>query len=90
MIDKKFRRLMIDHPEIVRASILTDRQIEIARMVHEMPTPIYSRDIADRLNISVQNASVQLANLVKAGYAKRYEVVSKTGGIEHEYLPVLV
>ena len=89
MIDKKFRRLMIDCPDVVRSAILSDVQIDIARMIHRLPTPIYSRDIADRLNISVQNASTQLKKLVKAGYAKRVEVISKTGGIEFEYLPEL-
>lgn len=90
MIDKKFRRMMIDHPEIVRRSVLTDRQIEIAKLVHRLPTPIYSADIADRLGISIQNASTQLTMLVKAGYATRHKVVAPTGGHEYQYLPVLV
>jgi len=90
MIDKKFRKLMLDCPDVVRKSILTDNQIDIARLVHKLPTPIYSTDIADILNISVQNASVQLKKLVDSGYATRYEVVSKTGGMEFQYLPTLV
>jgi DNA-binding MarR family transcriptional regulator len=89
VIDKKFRKLMMDHPDIVRKSVLTEKQVELARIVHQMPTPIYSRDIADRLYISVQNASVQLSRLVQAGYATRHEVVSKTGGMEFQYLPTL-
>lgn len=89
MIDKKFRRLMLDLPEVVRASILGDREIEIAKLVHRLPTPIYSRDIADILNISVQNASTQLNRLVTAGYASRHKVTAQSGGIEYQYLPTL-
>lgn len=66
MIDEKFRKLMLDCPDVVRRSILSDRQIEIAQLLHRLPTPIYSADIANRLNISVQNASVQLKKLVEA------------------------
>ncbi len=90
MIDKKFRRLMVDCPSIVRASILTDKQIEMVRLVHRLPTPIYSRDVADRLGMSIQNSSTQLNRLAKAGYVSRHKVISKTGGIEFEYLPTLL
>lgn len=90
MIDKKFRRLMMDHPEIVRNSMLSDRQIEIAKLVHRLPTPIYSTDIADRLGISIQNASSQMAKLAKAGYVTRQRVVAPSGGHEYQYLPALV
>lgn len=89
MIDKKFRKLMLDCPDVVRESILGDKEIEIARLVHKLPTPVYSRDIADYLGISVQNASTQLKHLVKAGYVSRHEVVSGSGGIEFQYLPLL-
>lgn len=90
MIDKKFRKLMLECPEVVRASVLSETQIEIARLVHRLPTPIYSRDIADRMGISIQNASTQLKRLARSGYVSRHEVISKTGGIEFEYLPTLL
>lgn len=89
MIDKKFRRLMLDCPDVVRASVLSGKQLEIAQLVHRLPAPIYSRDIADKMNISVQNASTQLSRLVKAGYLNRIEVTAISGGKEFEYIPLL-
>lgn len=41
--------------------------------------------VAEALNISVQNASTKLKNLVKQGYILRTEEVAGTGGVEYIY-----
>ena len=41
--------------------------------------------VADDLNISVQNASTKLKNLVKQGFILRSEDIADTGGVEYIY-----
>lgn len=46
---------------------------------------VLASQVASDLNISVQNASTRLKNLVKQGYILRSEDVADSGGIEFKY-----
>ncbi len=41
--------------------------------------------VANDLNLSVQNASTKLKNLVKQGFVLRSEEIADTGGVEYNY-----
>lgn len=87
-ICEKFRLLMLQHPELVRKSVISDRQIELVKFVSWHPASlITSRDVSERFGCSVAGASAQLKALVGAGYLKRKETTQPSGGKEHGYYP---
>ena len=86
MLDEKqidLMRTIYFNYEKIRELSLSKRQVElISYLKNEKAT---SRDIADKYNICVQNASQQLNNLFKKGYLVREEIEDKTGGYLFEY-----
>lgn len=88
MIDIKFRKLMLDYPEVVRNSVLSCRQIEVALYLIRRNGPVYTSEVAIDFEMSVPNASILLKTLCDRGYAKRKQVVAPTGGIEYQYMPI--
>jgi predicted transcriptional regulator len=86
-IDVKYRRLMLQHPQIVRDAFLGRREAEIAHFVFGRLRPTISSDVAHEFGITVANASTVLAGLVTSGYLKRLQVPDPTGGIMYEYSP---
>lgn len=70
MIDLKYRQLMLDSPASVRASTLSDHEIELVKFVKRRGE-VRSPDVADEFRISLQNASIRLSALVTAGYLRR-------------------
>lgn len=87
MIDVKFRRMMLEHPQIVQKSILSELERNIANYVHRQSKPVFSPEVAGAFGITVPNASVRLATLCKKGYLVRCQVTAPSGGCEYEYLP---
>jgi predicted transcriptional regulator len=79
---------MIEHPEIVRAAVLTDKQIEIVKYVNSYAS-VSSPHVAERFDMSVANASTQLKRLVKRGYLGRHAEAAPSGGVEYAYYGVL-
>lgn len=84
-VDSKFKRLMIDYPGIIRASILTDHQIDVFKHVEKEGGGIYSRQLADYFGISVQSAGATLSKIAKAGYLQQLSVNAPSGGTEYFY-----
>jgi len=71
-----------NHKE-VRDLSLSKRQVDL--ITHLKCNSATSRDIADKYDICVQNASQQLKNLYGKGYLTRVEIDDKTGGYLYEY-----
>jgi predicted transcriptional regulator len=46
---------------------------------------VVAAQVAADLDLSVQNASTRLKNLVQSGYLLRTEEVADSGGIEYQY-----
>ncbi len=83
-IEAKFRRLMLEMPEVVRKSMLSDHEIKICKYAHDTGI-VTSRDTANRFNLSVQNAGIVLTKLVRKGYLLRTCLNDPTGGKIFEY-----
>lgn len=91
MINNAYRRLMLDHPEIVRAAVLTPNELKAAQLVRGscFQDPTYCRTVADHFDWSIQQASVVMARLIRAGYVERRKGICPTGGIEYRYWSVI-
>jgi len=68
----------------IRALLLTDNQLELAMKVDEGEVTTAAQ-LADKMDISIQNASSKLNRLYVAGYIDRFTRSSDSGGIEHVY-----
>lgn len=72
-----------DSHEIIGPSITSSTK-ELVEYVIKQGSVTTSK-VADALNISVQNASTKLKNLVKQGFVLRSEEVAESGGVEYIY-----
>jgi predicted transcriptional regulator len=77
------RRLIYSNYVKLKELSLSKRQVELITYLKDGKAT--SRDIADKYEICVQNASQQLNNLFRKGYLTRIEVEDKTGGYIFEY-----
>lgn len=83
MTNIELMKVAFKHYEKLRDLSISKRQFELVQYLNgEKAT---SRDIADKYNICVQNASQQLNNLYRKGYLIREEVNDSTGGYLFEY-----
>lgn len=73
------------YPKLYKKYRITDRQILILEYVESGLIPTTSTQVAEEFDISVPNASTQLATLYKKGYLKKKETFSPTGGRLFEY-----
>ena len=87
-VDAKYKRLMIDYPELIRSHLLTDHQIEVFKYV-ENKGGIYSRELSDYLGMSVQSAGGTLSKIAEAGYLQKLSVNAPSGGTEYFYRTTL-
>ncbi len=81
--DIDLMRLMYFNYAKFRELSLSKRQVELVTYLKDKS--VTSRDIADKCEICVQNASQQLNNLFRKGYLTREEIEDKTGGYLFEY-----
>lgn len=84
MKDKTLMKLMLECPNFIREKLLTDTQIELFEFVQDR-TELTSAELAFHKEISIQYASVILANLAKKGYLKRMNRGAVSGGDEYVY-----
>ena len=89
MIDKKYRRMMIECPKVIRSAHLTDQQIEVYKHVKAHCAPRRSNDISSSFGISVQHASITLRLLTEKGYLSREYGSAPSGGLEYVYVDAL-
>lgn len=87
-IDSKFKKLMIDCPDLVRKAVLSDHQIRVFKIV-KGEGGMYSRHLSEHLGVSVQSAGATLSRLVDAGYLQKYPVNAPSGGTEYFYRAAL-
>jgi len=69
--------------QLLRLS-LTYRQFTIYSHVLVLES-LSTKDIADKFEITIQNASVQMKKMYDLGYLGRDEIPQESGGIEHSY-----
>ena len=68
----------------IRTLLLTDDQLSLADKVDAGEVTTASQ-LADKMDISIQNASSKLNRLYVAGYIDRSTRSAESGGIEHVY-----
>lgn len=83
-IDTKFKKLMIEYPEIVRRAVLTDKQIKVFNFV-QIEDVVRTPDVTAEFGWSSQQASAMLVSLFRAGYLDRHEEIDPTGGYRFRY-----
>lgn len=71
----------------VRALLVSKTQSKILQIFLFTGEKLRSREIADNLNISVQNVDCQLTKLTYKGYLRRCKITNPSGG--HEWLYTL-
>ena len=78
--------LFVSDFELVKKLTISKQQLEIIQLCPSgFRTGLTACGLAKKRNITVQNASTQLAKLYKKGYLTRFERVDKSGGIYLEY-----
>lgn len=83
MTDTELMKVAFEHYKKLKDISISKRQYELIEYLKGRK--VTSRDIADKYNIIVQNASQQLTNLYRKGYLVREEVNDETGGYVYEY-----
>ena len=83
MTDIELMRVALENYKKLRDLSISKRQFELVQYLNSKTAN--SRDIADKYESSVQNASQQLNNLYRKGYLVREEVSDLTGGYMYEY-----
>jgi len=73
-----------DHSHEIIGPDITSSTKDLVEYVIEKGKVTTSK-VADDLNLSVQNASTKLKNLVKQGFVLRSEEIADTGGVEFKY-----
>ena len=76
-------RVAYNNYENLRDLSISKRQFELITYLDGKKAT--SRDIANKYNICVQNASQQLNNVYRKGYLIREEISDKTGGYIFQY-----
>ena len=79
------RNVLSGKSQEIRDLILCDNQIDLLKRIVSMH-PVGSNDIANDLDVSIQNASAKLKRLHRAGYLERKMITSDSGGIEYVYI----
>jgi len=82
MKDDDIRHKMFHQLDDVKKLMLSGRKIQILKWCKKGFT---SAELVDRLDISIQAASSQMAALHRAGYLDRVDQVHPTGGSEFVY-----
>lgn len=77
------RKLMLTRLSDIKDVMLSPRAVEIVMWLQGSEKS--SANLAEKYNISVQNASQQLNNLYKKGYLNRTEQIEPTGGTIYFY-----
>ena len=83
MTDIELMRVALNNYKKLRDLSISKRQHEVVQYLQNKKAK--SRDIADKYDICVQNASQQLNNLYRKGYLVREEISDLTGGYIYEY-----
>lgn len=86
-ISKELRQLLIDNRIQLRELIPTERQAVIIKLV-ETERLTDSTAVADKLNITVQNAATALKKLWGLGHIERLYVGDPTDGNLYKYTPL--
>jgi len=73
------RRLSVRSSKEIKQHLITKREQIIIRMVDENNS-LYSLELSDSLNISIQNATTSLKSLYDKGWLVRKREVDPTGG----------
>lgn len=84
-IERTIRNLVIGNLPDVKKLMLSPRMVDGVKYIASKSDGVLSTDIATKFNISVQNASMHLTNLYKAGYLVRREIKADTGGTQFIY-----
>jgi|GEM_PF-1646072 len=80
------RKAVIDgKSEEIRRLLLNSQQIWLVEIVGKKSF-CTAREIANMLDVSIQNASAKLNRLYAAGYINRKAMPAETGGIEYLYM----
>lgn len=87
-VPDELMRLMVSRPDIVRARLLTDRDIEHYKLVRNAKG-LTSAGLSVATGISPQNASTSLCRLYNRGYLDRENIGSESGGDEFLYKTAL-
>ena len=66
----------------IRDLLLNIEQVDLLNITKE---PTTTKELANELGISIQNASQKLRRLYNAGYVRRLEVIQESGRIEYVY-----
>lgn len=83
MTDIELMRVALNNYKKLRDLSISKRQHEIVQYLKGKK--VCSRDMAEKYESSVQNASQQLNNLYRKGYLVREEISDPTGGYMYEY-----
>lgn len=82
LTSKDLRQVILRQLPEVKNLLLSLRAVEIVNWLTEARS---ARELADKYNISVQNASQQLSDLYFKGYLMRTELSDPTGGTYYTY-----
>lgn len=84
VVSAEFRVMLVENRALIKRLLLTDRQAKLLDLVKERHG-VSAPEIAKLLNISLQNASRQLAVLWEKTYLQRDDVGDPTGGSLYQY-----
>lgn len=84
-LDRTIRNLVMTNLVDIKRLFLTPAAVSAIKFIASKSDGVISNDIAEKYNISVQNASQHLTNLHNKGYLVRREIKSDSGGIQYVY-----
>jgi predicted transcriptional regulator len=83
MTNTQLMRLSFTHRKALKDLSISQRQFELVQSLEG--EKITSRELSDKYDICLQNASIQLKALYTKGYLIREKIEDKTGGYLFEY-----
>ena len=85
-LSNTIRKAVMDgKSDYIRRLLLNSHQIWLVQFI-DKKSFCTAREVANMLDVSIQNASAKLNRLYAAGYITRKSIPAETGGIEYLYM----
>jgi DNA-binding MarR family transcriptional regulator len=72
------------YPLLIKSVAINRNQRDLVFLIDSVES-VTSREIADKLDISIESASSRLKTLYEKGYLTRENIMADSGGIEYWY-----